>query len=131
MFHRTHLLLHAREQLIERHATGKVKGREGEERMGIRGGGEGVGGGMMKGDAHKCIIAVSPLPASGPSPRARYARRKCGGDDYAMQLDGAARLIEALGRSTIKARFLKPGKSVTCTLLYICVKWLGGNKAKY
>ena len=39
--------------------------------------------------------------------------------------------IEALGRSTIKARFLKPGKSVTCTLLYICVKWLGGNKAKY
>ena len=32
--------------------------------------------------------------------------------------------IETLGRSSIKARFMKPGK-------YSHVTWLGGNKAKY
>ena len=64
------------------------------ERMGIGGGGgEGVGGGMMKGDAHTFIIAVPPFPTSGPSPRARCARRECGEDDDATQLGGAARLL--------------------------------------
>ena len=48
---------------------------------------------MMKGDTHTFIIAVPSLPISGPSPRARCARRKCGGDDGAMQLGGAARLL--------------------------------------
>ena len=48
---------------------------------------------MMKGDAHTFIIAVSPLPTSGPSPRARCARRECGEDDDATQLGGAARLL--------------------------------------
>ena len=93
MFHRTHLLLHARTHSTHaRHRSGKVEeGRGG--RMGIGGGGEGVGGGMMKGDAHTFIIAVSPLPTSGPSPRARCARRECGGDDDATQLGGAARLL--------------------------------------
>ena len=31
MFHRTHVLLHARENLFDRHATGKAKGWEGGE----------------------------------------------------------------------------------------------------
>ena len=62
-------------------------------RMGIGGGGEGVGGSMMKGDAHTFIIAVSPLPTSGPSPRARCARRECGEDDDATPLGGAVRLL--------------------------------------
>ena len=44
-------------------------------------------------DAHTFTISVSPLPASGPSPHARCARRKCGGDDNATQLGGATRLL--------------------------------------
>ena len=70
---------------------GPPEGRR--RRMGIGGAGEGVGGGMMNGDAHTFIIAVSPLPTSGPSPRARCARRECGEDDDATQLGGAARLL--------------------------------------
>ena len=72
-------------------AASSGEGRGG--RMGIGGGGKGVGRSMMKGETHTFNIAVPPLPASGPSPRARCARRECGGDDDTTQLGGAARLL--------------------------------------
>ena len=75
-------------------AAAMLRGGEGSGgRVGIGGGGEEVGWGMMKGDAHTFIIAVSPLPTSGPSPRARCARRECDVNDDATQLGGAARLL--------------------------------------
>ena len=48
---------------------------------------------MVKGDAHTFIIAVSPSPALGPSPRARCTRRGCGGEGNVAPLSGAARLL--------------------------------------
>ena len=79
MFHRTRLLLHARFLRARVKKSGGPwpimlrRGGDGGGRMGIGGGGKGVGRGMIKGDAHRFIIAVPPLPASGPSPRARCA----------------------------------------------------------
>ena len=49
--------------------------------------------GMTKGDAQTFIIAVSPLPAPGLSPRARCARRESEGGGGAAQLCGTARLL--------------------------------------
>ena len=71
----------------------------------------------MKGDAHTFIIAVSPLPTSGPSPRARCARRKCGGDDDATQLGGAARLLPGEAPAAGSAPSNTPALQILANLL--------------
>ena len=64
---------------------------------------------MVKGDAHTFIISVSPSLAPGPSPRARCARRGCGGEGDAAPLSGAARLLP--GETPPAAGSSPPGAS--------------------